>query len=243
MQDKIALVTGSGSPIGFGRAIATTLADEGCDVVCADLDLAWAEETAAMVESPRPAGAGGQGGRHRPGLGRRHGAGRRSTRFGRIDILVNNAGTSSQDKPFMQKTKADWDLDIGVNLYGQMNVAQAVIPHMAEQGYGRIVNTSGRAGPPDGLHVRRGQGRGGGLHPFAGAGGGAPGDHRERHSARSRRDRAERHAPPRSTRRASGGCRRCKRLCTPQDVAPAVAFLASDVCSYMVGQWIRLGTF
>ena len=33
-----------------------------------------------------------------------------------------------------------------------------------------------------------------------------------------------------------------KRLCTPQDVAPAVAFLASDICSYMVGQWIRLGT-
>ena len=34
-----------------------------------------------------------------------------------------------------------------------------------------------------------------------------------------------------------------KRLCTPEDVAPAVAFLASDVCSYMVGQWLRLGTF
>jgi NAD(P)-dependent dehydrogenase (short-subunit alcohol dehydrogenase family) len=34
-----------------------------------------------------------------------------------------------------------------------------------------------------------------------------------------------------------------KRLCTPEDVAPAVAYLASDVCSYMVGQWLRLGTF
>jgi 3-oxoacyl-[acyl-carrier protein] reductase len=34
-----------------------------------------------------------------------------------------------------------------------------------------------------------------------------------------------------------------KRLCTPADVAPAVAFLASDVCSYMVGQWIRLSAF
>ena len=33
------------------------------------------------------------------------------------------------------------------------------------------------------------------------------------------------------------------RLCTPQDVAPVVAFLASDMCSYMVGQWIRLATF
>ena len=34
-----------------------------------------------------------------------------------------------------------------------------------------------------------------------------------------------------------------KRLCTPDDVGPAVAFLASDLCSYMVGQFIHLGTF
>ena len=50
LQDKIALVTGSGSPIGYGRAIALTLAEEGCDVVCADLNLDWAEETAELVE-------------------------------------------------------------------------------------------------------------------------------------------------------------------------------------------------
>ena len=41
LQGKIALVTGSGSSVGYGRAIAATLAQEGCDVVCADLDLAW----------------------------------------------------------------------------------------------------------------------------------------------------------------------------------------------------------
>ena len=91
LQDKIALVTGSGSPIGYGRAIATTLAEEGCDVICADLNLAWAEETAALIE----------------GLGRQALAvkvdvsDRASVdamvqaaveRFGRIDILVNNAG-------------------------------------------------------------------------------------------------------------------------------------------------------
>ena len=147
LQGKIALVTGSGSPIGYGRAIATTLAEEGCDVVCADLNLAWAEETAGMIE----------------GLGRQALAvkvdvsDRASVdamvqaaveRFDRIDILVNNAGVSSPDKPFMAKTKADWDLDIGVNLYGQMNVAQAVIPHMSEQRYGRIINTSGGQGIP-----------------------------------------------------------------------------------------------
>ena len=47
-----------------------------------------------------------------------------------IDILVNNAGASSPLKPFVEMTKADWDLDINVNLYGQMNVAQAFFPYV-----------------------------------------------------------------------------------------------------------------
>jgi NAD(P)-dependent dehydrogenase (short-subunit alcohol dehydrogenase family) len=241
LTDKIALVTGSGSPIGFGRAIATTLADEGCDIVCADLDLAWAEEAAAMVEA-----------RGRQALAVKVDVADRASvdamvqqaiaRFGRLDILVNNAGTSSQDKPFMQKTKADWDLDIGVNLYGQMNVAQAVVPHMAERGYGRIVNTSGGQGLP--MVSTYGAAKAGveafthslalevaplgiivnGIAPGLGETGlnvKTP----EEHKAGYRRMSA------------------LKRFCTPEDVAPAVAFLASDVCSYMVGQWIRLSTF
>jgi NAD(P)-dependent dehydrogenase (short-subunit alcohol dehydrogenase family) len=241
LQDKIALVTGSGSPIGFGRAIATTLAREGCDVVCADINMAWAEETAGMVES----------------LGRRGMAtqvdvsDRASVdamvqaaieRFGRIDILVNNAGTSSQDKPFMQKTRSDWDLDIGVNLYGQMNVAQAVIPHMVAQGYGRIVNTSGGQGLPA---VSTYGAAKAGVEAFTHSlalevaplgiivNGVAPGlgetglnlKTPEEHKAAFKRMSA------------------LHRFCLPEDVAPAVAFLASDVCSYMVGQWIRLATF
>ncbi len=241
LQDKIALVTGSGSPIGYGRAIALTLAEEGCDVVCADLNLDWAQETAKMVED----------------LGRRALAVKANVadraevdamvkaaveRFGRIDILVNNAGVSSPDKPFMQKTKADWDLDIGVNLYGQMNVAQAVIPYMAAKGYGRIVNTSGGQGIPT---ISTYGAAKAGVEAFT-------------HSV------ALEVAPlgivvngvspglgntgliVTATEEHKDGFRRMsalKRLCTPEDVAPAVAYLASDVCSYMVGQWLRLGTF
>ena len=50
--------------------------------------------------------------------------------FGHIDILVNNAGASSRMMPFIDSTKKDWQFDIGINLFGQMNVAQAVLPHM-----------------------------------------------------------------------------------------------------------------
>ena len=163
-------------------------------------------------------------------------------RFGRIDILVNNAGASSPDKPFMQKTKADWDLDIGVNLYGQMNVAQAVIPYMAAKGYGRIVNTSGGQGIPT---ISTYGAAKAGVEAFTHSlalevaplgivvNGVSPG-------------LGDTGLIVTTTEEHKEGFRRMsalKRLCTPEDVAPAVAFLASDVCSYMVGQWIRLGTF
>ena len=135
LKGRVALVTGTGSQIGYGKAIALTLAGEGCDVVSADIDLEGAKKTAAEIEK----------------LGRKSMAVKVDVvnrgevdkmveavikEFGRIDILINNAGTSSVVQPFMQMTKADWDIDIGVNLYGQMNVAQAVIPHMAARKYG-----------------------------------------------------------------------------------------------------------
>ncbi|MBN1631118.1 MAG: SDR family oxidoreductase [Thermoleophilia bacterium] len=241
LQDKVAFVTGSGSPIGFGRAIALQLAEEGCHVVSADVDLPGAQETAALVEK----------------LGRRALAVRMDVtdraevdamvkkavdEFGQIDILVNNAGRSSADKPFAMKTKADWDLDIGINLYGQMNVAQAVLPYMTEQKYGRIVNTSGGQGLPT---VSTYGAAKAGVEAFTHSlavevaplgiivNGITPG-------------LGETGLNVTTTEEHKEGFRRMSalhRLCTPQDVAPAVAFLASDVCSYMVGQWIRLATF
>ena len=241
LQDKIALVTGSGSPVGYGRAIATTLAAEGCHVACADLNLAWAEETAGLIE-----GLGRQALAVKVDVSDRASVDEMvqavAARFGRIDILVNNAGKSSPDKPFMMKTKSDWDLDIGVNLYGQMNVAQAVLPIMADKHYGRIVNTSGGQGIPT---VSTYGAAKAGVEAFTHSlalevaplgivvNGISPGLGETGLNVTTTEEHKE------GFRRMSA----LKRLCTPDDVAPAVAFLASDVCSYMVGQWIRLGTF
>jgi NAD(P)-dependent dehydrogenase (short-subunit alcohol dehydrogenase family) len=142
LGDKVALVTGAGSQIGYGRAISLMLAQEGCDIVSADIDLAGAEKTAAEVNA----------------LGRKAIAVKVDVRngaeveqmvdaaigaFGKIDILVNNAGSSSKLQPFVKMTPEDWQYDIEVNLFGQMNVAHAVLPHMIARKYGRIVNTSG----------------------------------------------------------------------------------------------------
>jgi 3-oxoacyl-[acyl-carrier protein] reductase len=240
LKGKVALVTGAGSPRGYGRVIAITLAEEGCDVIAADLNLEWAEKTAADIRA-----LSGRSMAIKVDVADRIEVDAMVKKvideFRRIDILVNNAGTSSKEKPFMEMTRDDWDIDIGVNLYGQMNVAQAVIPCMARQKYGRIVNTSGGQGIPT-ISVY-GAAKAG-VEAFTHAlalevaplgiivNGISPGLGETNLTRRNTREFME------DNRRRSA----LKRLCTPQDVAPAVAFLASDVCSYMVGQWIRLAT-
>lgn len=241
LKDKVALVTGTASQIGYGKAIALTLAEEGCDVISADIDLEGAKKTAAEI-----------GKLGRKAMAVKVDVSNRSDvdkmvkavidEFGRIDILINNAGTSSVVQPFMQMTKADWDLDIGVNLYGQMNMAQAVIPHMAAEKYGRIVNCSGGQGIP-------------GISIYGAAKGGVE---QFTHAL------AMEVAPmgivvnavlpglgetglvgtaPKEMLESQKQMSALKRLCTPRDVATMTAFLASDVCSYMVGQVVKLHTF
>lgn len=240
LKDKIALVTGAGSQIGYGKAICLTLAAEGCDIIAADIDLNGAKQTAAQVEA----------------LGRRSLAVKVDVtkqasvdamvvkalkKFGRIDILVNNAGASSQERPFMEMTPEDWNFDIGVNLLGQIRVARAVLPHMLARKYGRIINTSGGQGVP-GISIY-GAAKGGvvqftkALAREVGSQGVivnavGPGLGKTGLTYRAPREMLE------GEKQASV----LKRLCEPSDVAPVVAFLASDKCSYMTGQLVQLST-
>ena len=240
LKDKVALITGAGSQIGYGKAIAVTLAGEGCDIIAADIDLEGAEQTAAAVES----------------LGRRALAikvdvtnqseiddmvKKALNKFGKIDILVNNAGASSQLRPFIEMTEEDWDFDIRTNLYSQMRVARTVLPHMLSRGYGRIINTSGGQGIPNisiygaakaGVvmftqALAREVASKGVIVNAVGPGLGKTGlvYRAPQEFLESERQRSL-----------------LKRLCTPEDVAPVVAFLASDKCSYMVGQLVQLST-
>ena len=241
LKGKTALVTGAGSRIGYGRGIVMTLAGEGCNIIAEDIDLKGAQQTA---EDARTLGV--------EVLALKADVSNRDldaqmikaglAQFGQIDILVNNAGAGSALKPFVEMTREDWDLDIQVNLYGQMNMAQAVLPHMIARNYGRIINFSGGRGIPNisiygaakaGVMAftealaREVAGAGiivNGIGPGLGETGlvqNAPKEFLEQNRQRST----------------------LKRLCTPEDVGPVVAFLASDVCSYMTGQFIHLSTF
>ena len=152
LRDKVAIVTGAGSQIGFGKAIALALAGEGCHVVASDIDLKGAQKTAAEVEA----------------LGRKATAIKADVtrkvevedmikaaleKFKKIDVLVNNAGGSTPPKPFLEMTEADWNFDIDVNLRGVLNATRAILPHMISRKTGRIINITSGAGIHGGFHT------------------------------------------------------------------------------------------
>jgi NAD(P)-dependent dehydrogenase (short-subunit alcohol dehydrogenase family) len=234
LKNKVALVTGTGSQIGYGKGIALALAREKCDIISADIDLKGARQTATEVEAlGRKALALKVDVRNRDDVDDMVKKG--LEKFDRIDILINNAGVSSKWKLFVEMTREDWDYDIGVNLYGQMNVAQAVLPHMISRKSGRIINTSGGQGIP-GISLY-GASKGAVIQwtralarevapygiivsvysPGLGATGLTANDPREMESLAK--------ASP------------LGRLCTPEDVGPVVAFMASELSNYFAGSF------
>jgi NAD(P)-dependent dehydrogenase (short-subunit alcohol dehydrogenase family) len=145
LESKVALVTGAGSPVGFGRGIALTLAKYGCNVAVNDIDLEGAEKTAADIEA----------------LGRRSLAIKADItkpaevkemvrvtldKFGRIDILVNNAGRTTTPTPFVETPEKNWEIVFNLNIYGTFYCTKAVLPQMIERKSGKIINIASGAG-------------------------------------------------------------------------------------------------
>jgi len=148
LEGKVALVTGTASQIGQGKTIALTLAKEGCDVICNDIDLdiyeRGAERTASAIKAL---------GRDAIALGADVASSAEVNEmvkvalehFGKIDILVNNAGGETK----MEELKSDeerWNRLMDVNLRGAVNCMDAVLPGMIERKYGKITCTSSHAG-------------------------------------------------------------------------------------------------
>jgi 3-oxoacyl-[acyl-carrier protein] reductase len=141
LKGKVALVTGAGSQIGFGKTISLTLAKEGCDIAVNDINLEDAKKTVAEVKA----------------LGRKAIAikgdvtkkaevqemvKKALAEFGKIDILVNNAGGIHPQGPFLDQKEEVWDKDFNLNIKGAMFCSQAVLPGMIERKYGKIINIS-----------------------------------------------------------------------------------------------------
>lgn len=242
LHNKVAVVTGAGSQIGFGKTTALTLAGEGCDLIVIDKDGAGVEQTAAGIKAL-----------DRKVMFARVDVTKRDEvnavfekvfkEFGRVDILVNIAGATTPPKLFVDKTEEEWDRDLDLNLKGTLYCIKAVLPQMLSRKSGKIVTVASvnifKGFPSTSIYAAAKTGIAGftrvlanevaasginvnciapglGLTNFM-TGGGPPGG----------LEAIAKNIPK-------------QRTTTPEDIANAVAFLVSDVSSDIVGQVISV---
>jgi 2-hydroxycyclohexanecarboxyl-CoA dehydrogenase len=223
---RTALVTGSTG--GIGAAIASRLAADGYEVVINGrhpesverkakevggrplaFDVSDAQAVASAITSVEP-----------------------------LDVLVNNAGYEDEFAYFSDTTPERWRRMIAVNLEGVMSCVHAALPRMQRQGHGRIVNVGSEAGRIGAV----------GNAAYAAAKGGviaftksiARENARYRitcnHVAPGPIDTPQLHERAQESIEAVTNMTLLKRVGTPEEVAAAVAFLASDEASYITGE-------
>jgi 3-oxoacyl-[acyl-carrier protein] reductase len=140
LNGQTAIVTGAAT--GIGEAIATRLAKAGACIAVADLDLAGARQVAERIGQSSFAVQTDVG---KPDSIRDTVA-YVLNRTGRIDILVNNAGIAGAAAPLWEQAAQAWESAVAINLSEVFYFCQAVIPHMRERQYGRVVNVASIAG-------------------------------------------------------------------------------------------------
>jgi len=143
VRGKVAIVTGGGS--GIGRAAARFLGREGAAVVVADVDAESGEATAGLVRAEGHAAVAITTDVARSADVRRL-VDSTVERFGRLDVLVNNAYWARLDTPVVDTDEEDWDRTLAVTLKGVFLGCKYGIPAMVKNGGGSIVNTASTSG-------------------------------------------------------------------------------------------------
>jgi 2-hydroxycyclohexanecarboxyl-CoA dehydrogenase len=235
MAERVALVTGGGG--GIGGAVCQALAQQGCRVVVADLDRGRAEQVADQVGGAAVA------------LDVRDpdGVQQAAAAAGPVDILVNAVGWDEL-KPFLDTDEAFMQKVLDINLAGPIRVTRAVLGGMVERKWGRVVNISSDAGRVGSSLESVYSAAKGGLVAFtktiareaarhgvtANAVCPGPTDTPLLQGIVAAGDNAER------VIQAMTKAVPMKRLGRPDDVAAAVAFLASEEAGYITGQTLSV---
>jgi pyridoxal 4-dehydrogenase len=230
LEGRVAIVTGAAQ--GIGRAVAEKLHAEGAQVAIADLNGDGAQEVASQLD-----GISIQMDVSNEADAERM-ANETLDRFGKIDVLVNAAAIV----PFVAWDEVDfacWRRIISVNLDGAYLVSRAVEPAMRAAGYGRIVQIASNAffaGTPN-------------MGPYLAAKGGVVGLTRALATELGRygitanavapgitRTEAVMNSPHKDALDFVQSLQAIPRHAHPEDIAPAVAFLASEESGWITGQ-------
>ncbi len=151
LDGRVAIVTGAGR--GIGRSVAMLLAEEGASVVVNDLgggvDGEGDSSTPADQVVQEIRSAGGTAVANHDSVAEFDSAARivqtALDNYGRVDVLNHVAGIL-RDRMIFNMTEAEWDSVLQVHLYGAFNMVRNVVPHMINEGYGRIVLFSSGSG-------------------------------------------------------------------------------------------------
>ncbi len=232
LEGRVAIVTGAGQ--GIGRAIAEKLRAEGASVVVADKNAETAEKTAAEIGgtahvtdvsdpdqvSALVAATVGQ--------------------FGKIDILVNDAAIVPF-VPWEELDFAEWRRVMSVNIDGVFLTCKAVYPHMKEAGYGRIVNICSNvvtAGTPNMAHYVSSKGAVFSFTRSLATEVGAHGITVNAVAPGLTASEGVMASPHAEAFDFVVSLQSIPRRGVPADIAPAVAFLASEEAHWITGQML-----
>lgn len=244
MSNRVAFVTGGAQ--GIGKGIATTLGEQGFRVAVADLNLAAAEETAKEITA-----AGGEAVAVQIDVTStesvKAAVATVESELGPVEVVVNNAGWDDF-MPFVKTTEEFWDKILDINYKGALRVIHTVVPGMIERGFGRVINIGSDAGRVGSSLEAVYSGAKGGIIAFTKtlarevatkgvtANTVCPGP-TDTPALRKFADGAG------DADKVIGGMTRAvpmKRLGTPADIGPAVAFFASDGAGFVTGQTLSV---